>query len=95
MEWEILKLVQTFGPSVGIVIFFLWRDYKRESHFMARIENLENYQKNILESLVEKSTMALAQSSECIKWIGRVLEHLVRVCPRIIGQSCDKPETLK
>jgi hypothetical protein len=91
----LLPVMKEFGPTVTILIFFIWRDFNRERHFMNRIENLEAYQKNLLTDLVEKTTVALTQSSECIKWIGRVLEYLVRVCPRMVGQNCEKPENLK
>lgn len=95
MDFPWFEILKTVGPFVGVILFFIYRDYRREEKLNKRVENLETYQKEILESLVEKSTVALTQSSECIKWIGRVLEHLVRVCPRIIGQECDKPETLR
>lgn len=95
MDFPWFEILKTVGPFVGVILFFIYRDYRREEKLNKRVENLETYQKEILESLVEKSTVALTQSSECIKWIARVLEHLVRVCPRIIGQECDKPETLR
>ncbi len=95
MSFPWVEILKDVGPFIGIIIFFVWRDWRREEKLYDRVERLEDYQKQILENLVEKSTAALTQSSECIKWIGRVLEHLVRVCPRIIGQSCDRPETLK
>ncbi|MCK9570347.1 hypothetical protein M0R72_15480 [Candidatus Pacearchaeota archaeon] len=95
MELELLNLAKTFGPSAAIILFFVWRDFKREVSLTSRIVTLEAEQKDVLKQLVEKSTVALTQSSECIKWIGRVLEHLVRVCPRIVGGDCDKPESLR
>ncbi len=95
MSFPWVEILKDVGPFIGIIIFFVWRDWRREEILLKRVEILETYQKETLENLIEKSTTALAQSSECIKWIGRVLEHLVRVCPRIIGQNCDKPETLK
>jgi len=77
MEWEFLKLLQTFGPSVGIICFFLYRDMKRENRFMARIESLESYQKDTLAQLVERSTIALDQSTNCLRWIGRIVKRSV------------------
>ncbi len=95
MDFPWMEIIKSVGPWVSVILFFIYRDYRREESLNQRIRMLEEYQKNVLENLVEKSTMALAQSSECIKWIGRVLEHLVRVCPRIVGQVCDKPESLQ
>lgn len=95
MSFPWVEILKDVGPFIGIIIFFVWRDWRREEILLKRVEMLETYQKETLENLIEKTTTALTQSSECIKWIGRVLEHLVRVCPRIIGQNCDKPETLR
>jgi len=95
MGLELFKVIESFGPAIGLIIFFIWRDWKREGQLSLRVETLEKYQRETLEKLVDRATTALAQSSECIKWIGRVLEHLVRVCPRIVGQDCDKPEGLR
>lgn len=75
MELEFLKLLQMYGPSVAVIFYFLYRDFKREHRFMSQIEELDRYQKDVLESLVEKSTIALTQSTECLKWVGRILER--------------------
>jgi len=91
-ELEFIKLLQTFGPSVAIIAFVLWKDFRREQRFMTRIEKLEDYQKRILQNLVEKTTTSLVQSSECLKAIGHMIEHLARVCPKMIGKNCDKLE---
>jgi ATP-dependent helicase/DNAse subunit B len=95
MDFPWMVLIKEVGPLIAVIFFFIWRDWKREQKLSQQVESLAQYQKDILESLIEKSTTALTQSSECIKWIGRVLEHLVRVCPRIVGRDCDKPDTLK
>ncbi len=89
-----VEILKSFGPAVAVIVFFVWRDWQRELHLTSRIEVLEKYQKETLERLVEKSTVALTQSSECLKWIGRVIERLARVCPKMAGQDCEKPEGL-
>ncbi len=95
MDFPWIEIIKSVGPWVSVILFFIYRDYRREETLNQRIKSLEEYQKNVLENLVESATKALTQSSECIKWIGRVLEHLVRVCPRIVGRECDKPESLQ
>ncbi len=90
--WELIKLI---GPWATLIIFFVWRDYQRENAHRARIVALEEFQRTVLQDLVLKATTALTQSSECIKWIGHVVERMIRVCPRISGNECDdlrKPE---
>lgn len=88
---EIIKIV---GPSVAIIVFFVWRDWQREIHLTTRVETLEKYQKETLEKLVEKSTVALTQSTDCLKWIGRLIERLARFCPKMLNAECEKPESL-
>jgi|WetSurMetagenome_2_1015567.scaffolds.fasta_scaffold24663_5 hypothetical protein len=94
MTFPWIDILKEVGPFVAILIFFIWRDWKREQRLTEQVEALAAYQRDTLENLVEKTISALTQGSECIKWIGRVLEHLVRVCPRMVGRDCDKPDTL-
>jgi len=95
MEFPWMDLLKNFGPMVGLIVFFIWRDWQRETMLNTRIENLEKYQREVLESLVTKATTALTQTSDGLKWIGHVVDRLSRVCPRMVGQECDKPEGLK
>lgn len=76
-------LAANFGPLVGIVLFFIWRDWKREDALLSRVGKLEDYQRETLVSLVERSTVALAQNAECLKWVCRVMERLCGQCPLV------------
>jgi hypothetical protein len=89
MDFPVIDVIKNFGPLVAIVVFFVWRDWQRELRLTRRVEKLEEYEKKILKDLVEKTTAALTQSSECLRWIGHILERLMRVCPKMIGQECD------
>jgi hypothetical protein len=87
-------MVKQLGPLAAVVVFFIWRDWQRELQLSKRVESLEEYQRTILCDLVEKSTSALVQCSECLKWVGHIVDHLVRVCPVMVGKDCEKPEDL-
>jgi len=76
-------LLEQFGPLVGVILFFIWRDWKREDALSTRVESLENYQRDTLYHLVERSTTALAQNAECLKWVGHVMERLCNRCPYV------------
>jgi hypothetical protein len=89
-----MDMVKQLGPLAAVVVFFIWRDWQREICLSLRVEKLEEYHRETLKDLVEKSTSALIQCSECLKWIGHVVDHLVRVCPRMVGKDCEKPEDL-
>lgn len=95
-QWA--TILKYAGPIAAIVIFFLWKDWQREIHTQEKMAKLETYQRKTLESLVEKSTAALTQSSECIKYLGYIVERLIQICPKISGQDCDaykKPDAWK
>ncbi len=78
-----LEIAKTFGPMVGIVLFFIWRDWKREDTLFARVEKLEEYQQTTLATLVDRSTTVLAQNAECFKWVCRVMERFCSLFPQI------------
>lgn len=78
-DWQ--TMLRELGPLMGVILFFIWRDWKREVRLSERIEKLEDYQKETLVHLVEKGTAALVQSCEVIKWVGRVLDRVSTKCP--------------
>jgi len=86
-------LISNFGPLVGIVLFFIWRDWKREDALSVRVEKLEDYQRETLVNLVERSTTALAQNAECLSWVARVMERLCSRCPFV--EVTEPPQGVK
>jgi hypothetical protein len=81
------QLASNFGPLIGIVLFFIWRDWKREDALRIRVEKLEDYQRETLVNLVERSTTALAQNAECLSWVARATERLCDRCPYVEDQE--------
>jgi len=71
---ELMNLLRDFGPIIGVILFFIWRDWKREDVLQGRVTRLETYQQETLVQLVKDTTEALAQNSEFLKWSGRILE---------------------
>ena len=68
------SLLRDFGPIIGVILFFIWRDWKREDVLQDRVTRLESYQQDTLVQLVKDTTSAIAQNSELLKWSGRILE---------------------
>jgi hypothetical protein len=66
---EFFGLFKEFGPLVGLVLFFVWRDWKREDILMQRVNQLEDYQKDTLVKLVESTTNVIAQNTAIISSI--------------------------
>ena len=95
-QWA--KILEQIGPMAAIVVFFVWRDYKRELLQYDRLKSLEQYQQKVLEGLVSQTTKALTQSSECIRWLSITVTRLMQVCPKLNENeiiACSKPEGLK
>jgi hypothetical protein len=93
MDFPWLEILKNFGPLASILVFFVYRDWQRELKLTKRLEKLEDYQKQMLQNLVERTTAALVQSSECLKWIGHIVERLTNICPKIYGQECDNNDS--
>jgi hypothetical protein len=92
-DWGLI--LQEMGPVAGVIVFFIWRDWKRESRLVERIEKLEDYQKETLAHLVEKGIVALVQSSEIIKWVGRMNERVPSECPYLEPSSKEVPKSME
>jgi hypothetical protein len=61
---DAIALVKQFGPMLVAVVFFIWRDWKREDRLMKRIDKLEDEQREIVMPLVTKCTEVIAKNTE-------------------------------
>lgn len=57
MNW--VELIKDVGPYLGIMFFFVWRDYRREEHLVKQVEGLNEFIRKELVDLIEKTTRAL------------------------------------
>ncbi len=64
---ELMDLAKDFGPLVGIVLFFIWRDWRREQNLVERVQKLEDYNTEILTNIVKEQAMVIATNTEVIK----------------------------
>jgi hypothetical protein len=91
-DWGLI--LREMGPILGVIVFFIWRDWKREGRLADRIEKLEDYQKDTLANLVEKGVLSLAHSTEMIKWVGRMFERVPSKCPYVDQPVQEIPQPL-
>ena len=61
---DAIALVKQFGPMLVAVIFFIWRDWKREDRLMKRIDKLEDEQRTVILPLVTKCTEVISKNTE-------------------------------
>ena len=57
MNW--IQLVKEVGPFLGIMFFFIWRDYRREESLVKQVNNLNEFIRKELVDLIEKTVRAL------------------------------------
>jgi hypothetical protein len=74
METSIATLIKDFGPLIGVIIFFIWRDWKREESLVERVTTLEKYQQETLASLTKQNIEVIASNTQQIKWISQVIQ---------------------
>jgi hypothetical protein len=77
MEAGIATLIRDFGPLIGVIIFFIWRDWKREESLVERVESLERYQQDTLASLTKQNIEVIAVNTQQMQWLSKIVQS----CP--------------
>lgn len=72
---ELLELSKSVGPVIALLIFFIWRDYRREQTMTKRIQDIEDYQKGRLEQLVVESNQVMGKVAEANDKLANALEN--------------------
>ena len=72
MELWLKELLQSYGPTVAVIGFFIWRDYKREESQNKKNNDLEEFIRTTLVALV-RDTMAVIQDNTTL---GKKLNNL-------------------
>lgn len=57
MNW--IELIKQVGPYIGLMFFFIWRDYRREEKLVKQIDDLNSFIKKELMDLIEQTNEAL------------------------------------
>ncbi len=65
--FDMIEVLKQYGPFCGIlvllVVFFIWRDWKREDKLTKRIAVLEDETRNILLPLIKECTAVIAHNT--------------------------------
>ena len=70
---ELMELAKDFGPLVGIVLFFIWRDWKREDSLVDRVKHLEDFNTETLTVLVKESSAIIATNTEQLRLVNTLM----------------------
>jgi hypothetical protein len=72
----LFDMFKDFGPVIGIVLFFIWRDWKREESLVTRVKHLEDFNTETLSNLVKESSAVIATNTEQL----RIMNGLMSTC---------------
>lgn len=72
---DAIALVKQFGPFFLAVVFFLWRDWKREDRLSQRIDMLEDEQRKVILPLVQECTAVITRNTSVMERLERALER--------------------
>jgi len=78
-------LLKNFGPLLLAVIFFLWRDYRREDRLLTRITVLEDEQRTVILPLVKNCTEVITKNTQVMEQSSKVMERLEHVLDRSLN----------
>jgi hypothetical protein len=74
-----MDLAKDFGPLVGIVLFFIWRDWRREENLFERVQKLEDFNTEVLTSIVKEQAMIIATNTQVIKANTELIRRITEV----------------
>ena len=79
---ELGWIVRNLGPLVGVIVFFIWRDYRREDKLLTRVEQLEDEQREVILPLVKDCSAIVAKNTLVMEQNIKVMERLERLFER-------------
>ena len=82
----VLPLITDYGIPIALVVFFVWRDYKREAVLSGTIRKLEDEMRTILKEQVSNVTRALTNNTACM----RELITMLRTRPCVAEELAEK-----
>lgn len=83
---EVGWIVKNLGPLVGVIVFFIWRDYRREDKLLTRVKELEEEQREIILPLVKDCSAIVAKNTTVMERNTIVMERL----EGIIGHALER-----
>jgi len=75
---DALAILKAYGPSILVIAFVFWRDWRREDRLTARIEGLEKEHREIVLPLVKECSGVVTQCAGVIDHNSTVIERLER-----------------
>ncbi|MCP4896245.1 MAG: hypothetical protein GY906_04650 [bacterium] len=61
MEFEMLQIAKDIGPFACIMMFFVWRDYKREHRLEGRVDELNSFVRTELMEALKRNSEIISR----------------------------------
>lgn len=71
---DAIQLIKVYGPQLLVVVFFLWRDLRRESDMNGRIDALQQETRDVLLPLVKETTSVVSRNTAVMERLERKLD---------------------
>lgn len=70
---ELLDFAKELGPLIGVVLFFIWRDWRREEGLVDRVKHLEEFNNTVLSDLVRENAGIIATNTEQLRLMNSLM----------------------
>lgn len=67
VETALIAVMKEAGPLAAFIGFFVWRDYKREQSLGKVIKELQDFQRDTLVKLLERTTEAIVACTNAME----------------------------
>jgi hypothetical protein len=71
---DLISVLKDFGPIAGTILFFIWRDWKREENLVERVKQLEDFNTEVLTQMVKEMSAIIAANTEQLRLVNLVSE---------------------
>lgn len=86
---DLTWVLKNYGPLLVGLIFFLWRDARREDRLLTRVVQLEDEQRNVILPLVKETSIVITRNTEVMQVNNEVMKNLERALYRV--EPCSYP----
>ena len=72
----IAAIIESAGPIAALIVFFIYRDYRREQRMTDRLTAIEDFQREILLKLVADTAEVIRETNTINSDVLEVLEAI-------------------
>lgn len=87
VETQVLQTITEIGYPAGLVVFFVWLSWKREERMNSRIREAEDYIRNQLTVISEKTTQSIDENTVAFRQVIALVGDLTRVIRDVTGRE--------